>query len=192
MTREQTTLSLLNHVTPMLWKWARSTGYEFDDLYQDASLVVLKVIDHYQQKTINDLKRLVTRSVRNRIIDTIRYQQNRRHVSLDEQVSDEGEITRADLVADLRQLDPLTNLIMKERIDELAPIAAQITNGNRARKIRELRDTALASTEECRECAWCLHEQGITPTTGSHGICQKHADQMRAQSQARKKERAKA
>lgn len=30
-------------------------------------------------------------------------------------------------------------------------------------------------------CAWCLRELGITPQSGSHGICQRHADEMRAQ-----------
>jgi hypothetical protein len=27
-------------------------------------------------------------------------------------------------------------------------------------------------------CAWCLAEQGIPASEGSHGICRKHADQL--------------
>lgn len=34
-------------------------------------------------------------------------------------------------------------------------------------------------------CAWCLAEQQVLPVTGSHGICQQHADAMRTQIQAR-------
>jgi len=36
---------------------------------------------------------------------------------------------------------------------------------------------ATDDTEE-RLCAWCLKEQGIVPTEGSHGICGFHASLM--------------
>jgi len=47
--------------------------------------------------------------------------------------------------------------------------------------------TGIESNEE--ECAWCLAEQGMTPQSGSHGICQKHARQIEEQSQQRRDRR---
>lgn len=40
-----------------------------------------------------------------------------------------------------------------------------------------------------RECAWCLADRGITPETGTHGICQFHAAQIVEQSRKRRAER---
>jgi hypothetical protein len=36
------------------------------------------------------------------------------------------------------------------------------------------------------ECAWCLAEQGIVPTSGSHGICAFHSQQMFVQMEERR------
>lgn len=38
-------------------------------------------------------------------------------------------------------------------------------------------------------CAWCLAEQGIVPTSGSHGICPLHAQQVLEAARERRKHR---
>lgn len=42
-------------------------------------------------------------------------------------------------------------------------------------------------TQMSVECAWCLAEQGIVPTSGSHGICPFHAQQVLEAARARRK-----
>jgi hypothetical protein len=37
-------------------------------------------------------------------------------------------------------------------------------------------------------CAWCLVEQSLPLGSGSHGICSAHAEQLRQQAKARRKE----
>ena len=39
------------------------------------------------------------------------------------------------------------------------------------------------------ECAWCLAEQGMTPVSGSHGICALHAQQVREAAYERRRRR---
>jgi hypothetical protein len=39
------------------------------------------------------------------------------------------------------------------------------------------------------ECAWCLAEQGVVPTSGSHGICAWHAQQVLAAARERRARR---
>ena len=41
------------------------------------------------------------------------------------------------------------------------------------------------------DCAWCLSEQGIVPTSGSHGICGFHAAQMLEAAHSRAAQKAK-
>lgn len=36
------------------------------------------------------------------------------------------------------------------------------------------------------QCAWCLSEAGEEPGEGSHGICQRHEDEMLQQSRERR------
>lgn len=42
------------------------------------------------------------------------------------------------------------------------------------------------------DCAWCADEMGIPPAqrTGSHGICQRHADMLVARAKMRKRGRS--
>lgn len=142
-TNEQLTLDLLEHVSPMLWNVARSTGMEFDDLYQDASLVILRVLDRYQQENHANLTRLAMRCVRNYTLDLIDYRRYRRHASLDELI---GTTSLADLLPDPYNIDPLLVLLIKERLQELAPLVAR-ASGSHGRKVREVQATAQASIE---------------------------------------------
>lgn len=49
--------------------------------------------------------------------------------------------------------------------------------------------TTDASEQSALDCAWCLHEQGIIPLSGSHGICPPHADAVRRQAAERRAQR---
>jgi hypothetical protein len=44
--------------------------------------------------------------------------------------------------------------------------------------------------ESSLDCAWCLGEQGIVPTSGSHGICGVHAAQMLEAAHSRSAQRS--
>lgn len=37
------------------------------------------------------------------------------------------------------------------------------------------------------DCAWCRDEQGIPQGNGSHGICKRHSDELRARAKERKR-----
>ncbi len=60
---------------------------------------------------------------------------------------------------------------------------------------RQSQSSVLVSVEEDEEeeteceCAWCLAEQEIVPTSGSHGICFFHSQQMVAQMEERRAQR---
>ncbi len=43
--------------------------------------------------------------------------------------------------------------------------------------------------ESSLDCAWCLAEQGIKPSSGSHGICSTHYAQVLAQAEQRQQRR---
>lgn len=40
------------------------------------------------------------------------------------------------------------------------------------------------------DCAWCRDEQGLPQGNGSHGICQRHADELIARAKMRKRGRS--
>jgi DNA-directed RNA polymerase specialized sigma24 family protein len=183
--REALLLDLLAHVTPTIRRYAATTSLDFEDMRQDAVIHILSVLDAGIEQ-IPNLQAYISLRVRSRIIDKIRYTCRRAAVSLEAEISDQ-DITLADLIPDPHGKDPLTILIIKERIDELVPLADQ-ARGNRGRIIRELQASVQASleSEDKRECAWCLREQGIIPVKGSHGICQRHADQERERLAARR------
>lgn len=180
--REALLLNLLEKVTPTLRRYAASTSYEFEDLRQDAVVNIMAMLDSGIGH-IDNLAAYTHACVRSRIIDKIR------HDAIDglhqpRYTSD--SISLEDFIADPYQRDPLTILLIKEQIEELAPLIDRISNTQRARKAREIMATVLAFDDVQLDCAWCLREKCIDPGSGSHGICQAHADQMRAQRKASK------
>jgi len=141
--RESFVLAHLEYVAPMLHKYASSAKLEFEDLCQDATLVILHVLE--RADSIRDLTPYVIRSVRNACLNKIEYSNRRRSISLDKPLFDDGT-TLADLLPSPYQVEPLTLLLAQERLLELQARMAQPKNSQRARVVREWHDTALASS----------------------------------------------
>lgn len=143
--RNSLVLALLEHVTPLLRQYAaKYAALNFDDLYQDASIHIMGLIDAGTPQ--QELERYSYNRVRSRIIDKIRYAMRRQAASLDAPINEEeGAATLADLLPDLDKGEPLAVLIAQERLQELRPILAERTNPSRRRAIRERWETAAAS-----------------------------------------------
>ena len=72
-------------------------------------------------------------------------------------------------------------------------LTAQLTSKQRQEiGLREdhLVESEIASGQQLI-CAWCLAEQGITASEGSHGICRRHANELILQWKEQRLERNK-
>jgi DNA-directed RNA polymerase specialized sigma24 family protein len=144
--RESCVLSHLECVTPMLHSYAATAKLDFEDLRQDATLVILHVLE--RADSIRDLKPYIKASVRNACINKIHYTNQRRMISLDEPLFDETDgATLADMLPSPYVVEPLTLLLTQERLLELrSQFTMQPMNFQHARVVREWHDTALASS----------------------------------------------
>jgi DNA-directed RNA polymerase specialized sigma24 family protein len=143
--RESFVLSHLERVTPMLHNYASSAKLDFEDLRQDATLVILHVLE--RADAIRDLTPYITTSVRNACINKIHYTNRRRTISLDEPLFDESDgATLADMLPSPYVVEPLTLLLTQERLLELRARMTQPKHFQHARVVREWHDTALASS----------------------------------------------
>jgi RNA polymerase sigma factor (sigma-70 family) len=147
--RDALILSYLKHVDGLLRKYAASTKMDYEDLRQDACIVIMHCLDRKpdQQEILHGY---VTVSVRNRIIDKIRYNQCRRAASLD---------ALSDACSDrlkVGEREPDDALVAREEFQALCAslftgLARPLKSDTR-RKYRELAETALASlTPESEE-----------------------------------------
>ena len=143
--RDALILIYLNHVDPLLRKYAASTRMDYEDLRQDACIVIMHCLSRKpdQQEVLHGY---VTVSVRNRIIDKIRYNQCRKAASLDA-LSD-----ACSNFSDLFQVDerePGDALVAREEFQALCASLfaghARLLKSDTRRKYRELAETALAS-----------------------------------------------
>jgi RNA polymerase sigma factor (sigma-70 family) len=143
--RNHLVLVLLEHVTPLLRQYAAKYAVlSFDDLYQDASIHIICLIDAGTPQ--QDLERYSFNRVRSRIIDKIRYTTRRQAASLDAPINEqEGAATLADFLPSPYKAEPLAVLLAQERLQELFPILDQRMNPRRRRAIRERWETAAAS-----------------------------------------------
>jgi DNA-directed RNA polymerase specialized sigma subunit len=147
MTRDQATLSLLKLVAPMLQNYAQSTGCDFDDLYQNASITILKILDTGKLQ-VRDLERYVITSVKHMVLMELRSRKIRQALSLDAPLNDESDaITLADLLPDPHSQDPATVYLAKEHLEELRVFTQQPMHHQRSRAIREWQETVAASLE---------------------------------------------
>ncbi|MBV9688518.1 MAG: hypothetical protein JO202_02290 [Ktedonobacteraceae bacterium] len=143
MTREQEqlVLALLEQVTPLLHRYAVSATLDYDDLYQDASILIMDII---ARRGVHALPSYVWVSVRNRILTKVKYHRIRQAVSLDAPITaDQGNLTLADVLPSPYRVDPLTLVLGRERIEEL--LRRPRRKFCQARVVRELGETALAS-----------------------------------------------
>lgn len=143
--RDQLVLSLLDHVTPLLRKYAANYRQllNFEDLYQDACIHILRLIDAGTPE--HELRRYSYNRIHSRIIDKIKYLTRRHAQSLDAPIDDqEGDVTVGDMLPCHYRVEPLAVLLAQEHLQALLPRIARLPRG-RVALAQELGATALAS-----------------------------------------------
>lgn len=140
--REQHVLMLLNQVTPLIRHCAHSWHLDFEELYQDAAIHIMQLVDTKQNS--EKLLTLVRLRVRSRIINTLRYKLRHSSLSLDAPVYSDSDLTIADLIPSPYSIDPQFVLVAKELLEELAPSVTSLS-GNHGRAVRDRFATVLAA-----------------------------------------------
>ena len=141
--REQLVLSLLNHVTPLVRKLARDWHLEYDDLYQDVSVHLMKLVDRPFDH-IRNLPAVAAYSTRQIIINKWHYTDRREACSLDKPLIPDSETTIADLLPSPYNTDPEFVLLVKERLENLKATVERLP-GRHGVAMRERYETALAT-----------------------------------------------
>lgn len=121
---EQRVLMLLEHCTPLIRRMAHENGLDFEDLYQDCSVTVMKVLAAPVALCDDDdrLRAYAWVAVRNCIITKIKWVHAHLAASLDAAFTlpDDAEgRTLLDLLPSPYAIDPVAWLISKERLEEL-------------------------------------------------------------------------
>jgi DNA-directed RNA polymerase specialized sigma24 family protein len=143
MDREQLILALLEDVTPYLRQAARSGKLDFEELYQDASIKIMQILDHYRDQ-VRHLQAYVAVTMRHLVAYKVKYAEKRRAVSLDEPLSDDVSLTLADLLPDAYTVEPVTVVLARERLDELQVRVSAAKHYQTRRMLGEMHATALA------------------------------------------------
>jgi DNA-directed RNA polymerase specialized sigma24 family protein len=141
--REQIILSLLQYVEPLLHKHARAWHLDFDDLYQEASIQIMKLLNEDLAK-FRDLRAVASYCVRIRVIQIWRYTRSREMQSLDAPLSAENGVTLADLLPSPYSADPATVVLTRERLENLETSVRHMT-GTHGVAVRSRYETALAT-----------------------------------------------
>ena len=137
--REQLLLSLLKAVRPVI---AHYPDLDFEELYQDASVWILELIDHdVDGKRANSAYAKI--HVNHRIIDKIRYLKRRFTFSLDAPLA-ESDVCLADLIPSPYSHDPASILASKEHLMQLRD-EVDLLNGSHGSAVRSRYETALAA-----------------------------------------------
>jgi len=149
--RQALTLFLLEQVSPYLQRAARSGRLEFEDLYQDASIKIMQILDHYRDQ-VRYLHAYVQISVHNLVIDKVRYARRHEVVSLDEPLLTDASLTLADLLLDPYSVEPVVVVLAQERLMELQSRCSAAKHPGTRRMLGELHATALAglSIDDCQ------------------------------------------
>jgi|SRR5450755_266775 hypothetical protein len=142
--REQIVLSLLHHVTPMIKKFAYEWHLEYDDLYQDATLHLMELLDTGKVDFTRNYEAFASIRIHWRLLDKVRYTQRRKAVSLDAALCIDEEMTLADLLPSLYSTDPATVVLVKERLENLETSVRYMT-GTHGVAVRSRYETALAT-----------------------------------------------
>jgi DNA-directed RNA polymerase specialized sigma24 family protein len=143
MEREQLTMSLLEQFTPYLRQSARSGRLDFEELYQDASIKIMQILDHYRDQ-VRHLHAYVSMAMHNLVIDKVNYAKKRRAVSLDEPLWNDVSFTLGDLLPDPYRVEPVMVLLAQERLEALQSRVASAKHHGTRRMLREMHATALA------------------------------------------------
>lgn len=146
--RNALTLTLLAHVTPILCRSASTYHLDYDDMYQDASIIIMLMLDKQEVDFSRETAYHYVRTrIKSRIVNMLQYALRRRSVSLDAQLTqDDGDgLTLGDLLEAPGQDEPQANLSAQDELQEIiAQIPARL-HPSTARKVQELQATALAS-----------------------------------------------
>ncbi len=141
--RQALTMSLLDQVSPFLRQSARSGELDFEDLYQDASVKIMQILDQYRDQ-VRHLQAYVQMSIHNLVIDRIKYARRRRAVSLDEPLLADVSFTLADFLPDPYSVEPLVVVLAQERLAELQSRCHEAEHYATRRMLSEMHATALA------------------------------------------------
>lgn len=147
--RDELVLSLLDYVTPLLRRYAARYRrlVSFDDLYQDACIHILRLID--AGIPAQKLRHYSYNRVRSRIIDKLKYVRRRAHQSLDTSISGQDQRddeTLSDVLPSPYHAEPPAILLAQERITNLLSHIASVPHA-RVALAQELGATALASLQ---------------------------------------------
>lgn len=140
--RDARILQLLEEVSPMLHNLARWVGSDFDDLYQEASIAILTLVERIPDAPVS----FAVQKVRFDTIGRLQYWRRRQHASLDAPLDSETGVTLADLLPDPHRVDPLVMVLAQERLQELAE---QFTT----RPVRPLTKGQIGRCQEWHETA---------------------------------------
>jgi DNA-directed RNA polymerase specialized sigma24 family protein len=143
LNRDALILSFLAMVDALLHRYAASAHLDYDDLRQDATLVIMRCLQRKPAQA-GALHRYIYVAVRNRIIDTIRYAKRRQAASLDAPLGSQdhqGGVTLADLVPSGYSVDPLCVVLAMERLQ---------AHTSRQRKTQRVQEATTRMTEVMR------------------------------------------
>lgn len=137
--REECIMQLLATFAPHIKKQATYWHCDYDDFYQEASMLILAYVDNPTVARA-DLPRYINRAIRFRLYTIGSRARKRETLSLDAPV---GETTFADLLPSGYSVDPAALYATRERIIELGRELANI-RGKRGSSLRSLHETATA------------------------------------------------
>ncbi len=149
MTREERNrlvVSLLECLTPLIRKCATAYHLDFEDMYQEASIAIMRRLDAGIDG-INNLPGFMGMVVKREMIDKLRYARRRESISLDAPISqDEDSFTLADLLPSSSvSMQPEAALLAQEDIEEAFLWLPDFQSPNTRRALRWLGETAAAS-----------------------------------------------
>jgi DNA-directed RNA polymerase specialized sigma24 family protein len=136
--RDARILFFLKSVDALLWRYAALAHLDYDDLYQDACILIIDILQNKPERT--HTRAYISTAVRSRILDKIKYTQRRQMESLDACVGERG-VCLADLIPSGYSLDPLLVLLCKEERQEMKQMLS------RRRKTKRVQE-ALTMLEE--------------------------------------------
>lgn len=122
---------------------ARSGQLDFEDLYQDASIKIMQILDRYRDQ-VRYLRAYVSMSMHNLVVDRAAYAKKRRAVPLDDELLDNVSLSVADFLPDPYRVEPELVVLAQERLVELQQRVESTKHHGTRRMLRELRETALA------------------------------------------------
>jgi DNA-directed RNA polymerase specialized sigma24 family protein len=158
--RDALLLSLLECVTPVLRCYAGSAQLEFDELYQDASVKILQILESLPQRApVSSLERYVVTSVKHQVIDKIRYLKVRRAASLDVPQGIDGLL--GDVLPSGYSVDPVDVVLALERLEELQYQVNTAKCSRSRRVLQEMYSTAQA----CVRTDFLTNDQTVKQTS---------------------------